>query len=87
MKQIFFKDLYSYLDKKCNFRKEKIDGKIQTIWNCKGFNFSKDFCKENKLNWNAIKYILESNGGFCDCEVLFNVSATISPRVSLGWKE
>jgi len=60
--------------KGCNFRQEK--GK--TTWDCKGGD-NKDFAKailgefgEVDLE-KSLKYF-DSKGGYCDCEILFNVN-------------
>jgi len=60
----------------CNFRKEGVKGKEETLWTCfKDYRLSHKildnyFPKENKekfFNFCA------NNGGHCDCEILFNV--------------
>lgn len=74
MSNVTWGQLYDYLLKKCNF--QDVDG--QVTWTCHGdLRFSEQFCKENNVNWEATKEILEGHGGFCDCEVLFNVEELI----------
>jgi len=79
-KPITWGDLYKYLEEKCNF--QDIDG--QVTWTCHhDLRFSEQFCKENKVNWMVTKEILEGHGGYCDCEVLFNVEERIGPDMHM----
>mgnify|MGYP001558143281 CR=1 FL=1 len=72
-----YKDLYDYLEVKCDF-KEKIPGDSSSItWKCKGFDFTEEFCKDNNIDFSKLKKTLNKNGGYCDCEVLFNVTERI----------
>jgi hypothetical protein len=72
-----YEDLYSFLGEKVNFH-EKIKGDPKSMtWNCKDFAYVEDFCKLNKLDTNKLKKILNENGAFCDCEVLFNTTRCI----------
>lgn len=81
-----FKDLYNFLDKKCNFH-EKEKGKPETMtWKCNGFQFVKEFCKKNKIDYKKLLSILNNNGAFCDCEVLFNVTEHIKETKNLPKK-
>ena len=69
-----YKKLFDYLEKKSNFRKVK----TEDTWTCyNDLRFTKQFCKENKLNFEELKKKLEDTGGFCDCEVLFNSAEKI----------
>lgn len=78
-----WKKLYDYLDGKdgCNFRKEK--GKI--TWDCdaKTLTKTRQFCKQNNINFNKVKKTCYETGGFCDCEVLFNTMENITPNTEL----
>ncbi len=55
----------------CNFRKEK--GEI--TWNCKHkHDHSRRILSEMLMDVDeSIEYFI-ANGGYCDCEVLFNVN-------------
>jgi len=69
-----YQDLFKYLDKKCNFHEKKKGDPHSLTWVCfNDLRFTEQFCKKNKLDFIRVKYILEFFGGFCDCEVLFNV--------------
>ncbi len=71
--------LSEYLEGKdaCNFRREK--GEL--VWNCKRkLFFTRKWAKENGMDFKEVKKACEDNGGFCDCEVLFNVE----PRWNRG---
>lgn len=59
----------------CNFRTEKgVD-----CWTCKG-GTNKDFAKKilkeyfPKYDLKGTLEYFEANGGYCDCEILFNVN-------------
>lgn len=80
-KKIFRQDIDRFLTilegpKGCNFRKRKKDGK--TVWNCKGGTdkgHSVRILENMGFSINQILNILkvaDSNGGHCDCEILFN---------------
>ena len=63
-------DLFDYVAKKCNFHEDK---KKEMRWTChKDLRFTRQFCKENKLDFEKVRKLLEHSGGYCDCEVLFN---------------
>lgn len=59
----------------CNFRKNK---KGETRWNCKGGrdrSFAEKILREMQIE--QIEQVLafcDENGGYCDCEILFNVA-------------
>lgn len=79
-KELRFKDLFNFLEKKVNLREEK----RKTTWNCDGkLSFVKEFCKENKLVLEDIEKVLNFTGGFCDCEVLLNSQFLINKEESL----
>lgn len=65
------------LDKACNFRyKIKNDPKSVT-WKCGGdFKFSEQILNEMeipKITQTKFLNYCKKNGGYCDCEILFNV--------------
>lgn len=63
--------------KGCNFRKEN----GETTWTCDhSHNLSRSILK--KMGFNVDKSIdfFRSHGGYCDCEVLFNVYASVKGR-------
>jgi hypothetical protein len=69
--------LFGYLETKCNFKKVK--GK--TTWVCDGeLKFTKMFCEENNLDFDKVKATLNTFGGYCDCEVLFNAVSHLEER-------
>ena len=75
-----FKDLVARLEKECNFHKE---GET-TRWTCRGtLFFTEQYCQENGADFSSVKALLEANGGFCDCEVLFNSVGKISGNTFL----
>ena len=63
--------------KGCNFREDKKRG---TIWNCKaGNDKSKSIAILNDMGFDyqqifEILSVTEDNGGYCDCEILFNAT-------------
>ena len=62
----------------CNFRKREEDGK--TTWDCSGtgHEHSERILAAMGLSETEIAESLEyfkEHGGYCDCEVLFNVAA------------
>ena len=68
-------DLFDYVAKKCNFHEDK---KKEMRWTChKDLRFTRQFCKENKLDFEKVRKLLEHSGGYCDCEVLFNSSEKV----------
>ena len=72
-----WKEFYERLDGKegCNFRKDN-NGEI--IWNCKGGrNKELAIAIMEKICNIDIKRSIEyfnKNGGYCDCEIIFNVA-------------
>lgn len=79
--QLTWGQYYDYLYEKLDF-KEDANGKV--TWVCNGdLQFSEQFCKENKVNWGMVKQILENHGGYCDCEVLFNVEEFIGREMCM----
>ena len=56
----------------CNFRK---DDNNKTIWNCGGNHlFSRTILKSMpEIDIEKTINYFETHGGYCDCEVLFNV--------------
>ena len=72
-----YEELFKYLNEKCDFCRVKGNPKALT-WTCNGkLDFTKEFCKTNKLNFKNVKKRLNNTGGFCDCEVLFNSAEKI----------
>lgn len=62
----------------CNFQ-EKIKGKPDSItWKCKGETkgYAENILKKYfpKINIKKTFKYFEKNGGYCDCEILFNVN-------------
>ncbi len=77
-----YKDLFKYIDRKCNFHEDK---KGKTTWTCHGdLRFAEAWCKRNKMDFLRVKHILNFFGGFCDCEILFNVD---TERYDNIWKD
>lgn len=61
--------LFAYLEAQVNFRKDKKG----TTWTCDNqLTFTKKFCEANHLDFEKVKSTLNTFGGYCDCEVLFN---------------
>lgn len=60
----------------CNFR-EEVPGDSKTItWTCKGGkdkSFSKNLLKDYNVDIEGSLSWFEKNGGFCDCEILYNI--------------
>ncbi len=57
----------------CNFRSE--EGK--DVWNCAGGNnrdYAKAILKNMKMNVKKSFEYFDNHGGYCDCEILFNVN-------------
>jgi hypothetical protein len=58
----------------CNFRK---DSSGKTTWNCKGGRDKRlaiaILQQMADIDLDASVNYFESNGGYCDCEILFNV--------------
>ena len=80
-----FGDLFEYLGRECNFHKRKSDG--ETTWKCDGdLSMTQQFCQDHNLNFVSVKEKLQSMGGFCDCEVLFNVVGHVNERKTLDGK-
>jgi hypothetical protein len=78
-----FGKLAEWLEQKCDFHKDA----DKTRWTCYGdLRFTKAFCSRNKLNFEAVKKLLEGTGEFCDCEVLFNCVERISEATFLPAK-
>ena len=72
-KSITYGDLFDYLEKYCNFHKRDTDDK--TTWTCHGdLRATKKFCDKHRLFFPTVEKVLQSRGGYCDCEVLFNVA-------------
>ena len=85
-KVVRYEDLYSFLEKKVNFH-EKIKGDPNSMtWNCKDFAFVEEFCTLNKINPIKLKKILNKNGAYCDCEVLFNTTRYIKEDKIIKFK-
>jgi hypothetical protein len=60
----------------CNFREEEPGNPESTTWRCSGGNrtFAKAILKEmGGIDVEASLKFFEENGGFCDCEIFFNV--------------
>lgn len=65
---------FSKLHEKVNFHM----GKGGVTFDCDHtLNKSEEICKELKANWTLVKHDIESFGGYCDCEVLFNAAEEI----------
>ena len=74
-------DLFDFVEEKCNFRITHVG---KTVWTCyKDLRFTKEFCEKNKVDFDKVKEALESTGGFCDCEVVFNSSDKIATNREL----
>ena len=64
---IRYRDLFNYLDD------------TLTRWSCPNYLYwTKKFCDEHQLVFDAVKTILEDYGGFCDCEVILNAPEDIA---------
>ena len=91
MTRVTFRKLVQYLERQCNFHKEfrpavDLDGSGVT-WTCdSNLAFTRKFCDKNNLDFPQVKALLEANGGFCDCEVLFNCVERISKGTFLPAK-
>ena len=62
----------------CNFRRTDPDDSKTTTWKCSGGS-NKDFAVTilktmPDINIDGSLKFFEDNGGFCDCEILFNVA-------------
>jgi len=69
-----YQDLFKYIGKKCNFHHTRKNDPSSTTWTCHNdLRFTETWCKRNKMDFLRVKHILEFFGGYCDCEVLFNV--------------
>jgi hypothetical protein len=80
-----WKDLFRYIDRKCNFHEKKKGDPKSMTWTCFGdLRFAESFCKRHKLDSERVKHILQFFGGFCDCEILFNVN---TERYDNIWKD
>ena len=62
MPRQMFKKLFNYLDKQSGKRECGHD-----------LSMTKEFLKKNNIPEKPVVDWLEENGGFCDCEVIFNV--------------
>ena len=71
-KWIEWGELYEYLETYIKFG----DGKSTPMsMTCKSdLHCVKDFCYNKKINFEKVKVVCEQFGGFCDCEVLLNVT-------------
>ena len=77
MTDLKWDQLFSYLEAKCNFRIVK----RKTTWNCDNkLTFTEEFCVANNLDFEKVKATLNTFGGFCDCEVLFNAEEHLKDR-------
>jgi len=69
----------------CNFR-EEVKGDPDTItWTCDGIPRSRALAKKILTNMNVtqeeqeeVLAICEANGGYCDCEILFNAKEALA---------
>lgn len=69
-----YTDLFTYLNKRCNFHYTKKNNPDSLTWTCHSdLRFTEEFCKKHNLDFVRVRHILEFFGGFCDCEVLMNV--------------
>lgn len=62
MEEELFLELFNYLD-----------GKGETEGCENDFRLTKAFLKDKNVDIEKVIQFLEDNGGFCDCEVLYNV--------------
>lgn len=62
MNREIFEQLFEYLDKKLN--NEKC---LHNLSLTKEFLIQNNILQDNVINW------LKENGGYCDCEVLYNI--------------
>ena len=70
-----YDDLFKYLDRKCNFHNTRKNDPTSTTWTCHNdLRFTEAWCKRNKIDFTIVKHIMGFFGGFCDCEILFNVA-------------
>jgi hypothetical protein len=77
MNDLKWDNLFDYLEVKVNFHKVK--GK--TTWTCDNqLTFTKEFCDINNLDFEKVKSTLNTFGGYCDCEVLFNAQDHLTDR-------
>lgn len=60
-RELFFK-LFDYLDERLEIRKCNHD-----------FSLTEEFFKDKDIDITKVLEFLEENGGYCDCEVIFNV--------------
>jgi len=85
MTRVTFLKLVRYLEERCNFHKD--DSGFGVTWTCdNSLAFTKKFCEKNNLDFAHVKALLEGNGGFCDCEILFNCVERISKGTFLPAK-
>ena len=50
------------------------DGSVPLVDRCDHtLKHTKAWCQDNDADFEAVERWVTSNGGFCDCEVLFNV--------------
>jgi len=78
-KPITYGDLFKYLEKYCNFHKRDSDG--ETTWTCDGtLKATKQLCDDHFLFFPSVEQDLQDRGGYCDCEVLFNVVGHIDKK-------
>ena len=75
--------LFDYVFEKCNFHTGD-DGR--ETWTCDNkLTFTKEFIDKDGSDWNEVKRELEGHGGYCDCEIIFNVVERIPDEKSLPY--
>lgn len=78
--KIIYGDLFAHVALRVAMHEK--DGKLYS--NCKNdLRFTEEFCEQHGLDFKAVKERLESEGGYCDCEVLFNAEENINPKENM----
>ena len=75
---ITYGDLFDYLDNACDFKQSEKGNPESITWICDSeLTKTKEFCKIHDIDFSVVESRLESTGGYCDCEVLFNSADNI----------
>jgi len=74
-----WEDLYSYLKEYIKFGDGVIISQSATCQN--NLNTTKNFCTKNNLDVELIVRYVESFGGYCDCEILYNVFKNLKGEI------
>ena len=74
-----WKALFDYLEEKVNFRYVGKKSVENITWDCDHkLTHTKQFCKDNNIDFRKVEALCCATGGYCDCEVLFNTTERIS---------